>query len=285
MSEKGILFSGLPGSGKTTYLAALWYYIFNNRADIGYTCDSLEDTELTYLNSISRSWASCSKVIRTNQNKIEMVDLKMIHTASKKSIALRIPDLSGETFNSLFRDREWLEEFDNLIENVKGLVLFLNPSDQKNKPKLIDQEKEKYRIFDADLVNNNPDSAWTDKLVPSQVKLVDFLQMVDFHKPNSIKKIAVIISSYDLVKSGKEPEKWCKEELPLLHQYLQANMEIFTAKYFGVSSQGGTYENDKIKEKLLAVEDPLERISVTDGITISNNILSPLLWITDEDKN
>ncbi|MRX42063.1 hypothetical protein GJU43_22540 [Flavobacterium sp. LC2016-23] len=285
MSNKGILFSGLPGSGKTTYLSALWYFIFNNRIDIGYTCDSLKDTELTYLNSISKSWASCSKVIRTNQNKIEMVDLKMINTVSKESITLKIPDISGETFNSIFRDREWFEEFDYLIENVDGLVLFLDPNDKKNKPQLIHQVNESYRIFDAALVNDNPELAWTEELVPSQVKLVDFLQMLDFHKPNSIKKISIIISCWDLVQSSTEPEIWCKEELPLLYQYLSANTEIFTTKYFGVSSQGGTYENDQIKDKLLAIEDPLERISVTDGVTISNNILSPLLWITDEDKN
>lgn len=285
MSERGILFSGLPESGKTTFLAALWYFIFNNLNDDGYKCDSLKDTELQYLNSISKNWASCSKVIRTNQNKIEKVDIKMIDNISKQSMTLKIPDISGETFNSLFRDREWDEEFDKLIENVNGLLLFIDPNDKKNKPVLIHQANESYRIFDETLINDNPQLAWTEDLVPSQVKLVDFLQMIDFHKPNSIKKISVIISSWDLVPPNTEPETWCKQELPLLHQYLSANSEIFTTKYFGVSSQGGTYENVTIKDKLLALEDPLQRIFVTDGKLITNNILSPLIWITDEDKN
>lgn len=285
MSDKGIIFSGLPESGKTTFLAALWYFIFNSSNENGYKCDSLKDTELEYLNSISQNWASCSNVIRTNQNKIEMVEIKMINSASGESMTLVIPDISGETFNSQFQDREWDEEFDYLLENVYGLLLFVDPSDTKNKPALIHQVNENYRIFDEILINDNSEQPWTEKLVPSQVKLVDFLQMVDFHKPNFIKKISVVISSWDLVPANKNPELWCKEELPLLHQYLLANDKIFTTKYFGVSSQGGTYESVDVKEKLLAKENPLERIFVTDGTTTSNNILSPILWITDENKD
>jgi len=284
MTDKGILFSGLPESGKTTFLAALWYFIFNSTEEQEYTSGSLEDTELEYLNSISRNWASCEDVIRTNQNKIEMVSIKMTHKISGYSMILTIPDISGETFNTQFQDREWDEEFDYLLENVYGILLFIDPRDRKNKPRLIYHESQHYRFFSETMVNPSSEQRWTEDLVPSQVKLVDFLQMVDFHKPNLIKKISVIVSCWDLIDSNQKPELWCKEELPLLYQYLISNEQLFKVKYFGVSSQGGNYEIDDIKENLIKKE-PLDRITVTDGVYTSNNILDPILWITNEDKD
>lgn len=284
MADKGILFSGLPESGKTTFLAALWYFIFNSTKEHEYTYDSLENTELEYLNSISLNWAGCEDVIRTNQNKIEMVSIKMVHNTSGNSMTLTIPDISGETFNTQFQDREWDEEFDYLLENVYGIILFIDPRDKKNKPRLIYHESQHFRIFDEMMVNEYSEQSWTENLVPSQVKLVDFLQMVDFHKPNFIKKISVIISCWDLIDSNSKPELWCKQELPLLHQYLNSNEQLFKVKYFGVSSQGGSYESEHIKENLINKE-PLDRIIVTDGLNTSNNILDPILWITNEDKD
>lgn len=282
MTEKGILFSGLPESGKTTYLAALWYFIFNSTKNHEYTSDSLENTELEYLNSISRNWASCEDVMRTNQNKIEMVNIRMIHNASGNSMVLKIPDISGETFNRQFQDREWDEEFDYLLENVYGILLFIDPKDKKNRPRLIYHENQYYRLLGESMSNSIPEQSWSEDLVPSQVKLVDFLQMIDFHKPNILKKISVVVSCWDLINVNLTPQLWCKEELPLLYQYLIANEELYDVKFFGVSSQGGNYENEEIKEGLLNKE-PLERISVTTDSNTDNNILSPILWITNED--
>ncbi|MTD67667.1 hypothetical protein [Flavobacterium sp. LC2016-13] len=284
MSDKGILFSGLPESGKTTFLAALWYFIFNNVEQGEYMHDSLEDSELEYLNLISRNWASCRDVIRTNQNKIEFVDIKIIHKDSGESMILNVPDISGETFKTHFADREWDEEFDYILDNVEGILLFIDPRDVKNKPRFIYHESQNYIYFGESMINTNLEQSWTEELVPSQVKLVDFLQMIDFNKPNILRKVSVIISCWDVVKQDHTPEMWCKNELPLLHQYLTSNEEIFKVRYFGVSSQGGSYEKETTKEALLAI-DPLDRIKVTDGTCISNNILSPILWITNENKD
>lgn len=283
MKDKGILFSGLPESGKTTFLAALWYYVFNTD-DGEFVCDSLEDSELEYLNLISRNWASCNSVIRTNQSKMEHVNVKLVDKVSGSSMVLNIPDISGETFKTHFVDREWDEEFDNLLENIQGILLFIDPRDVKNKPRLIYHESQNYRCFGEEMINNTLEQPWTEDLVPSQVKLVDFLQMIDFNKPNTLRKISVVISCWDLTNGDREPEIWCKSELPLLHQYLTSNGDLFKVRYFGVSSQGGDYEDLAIKDSLLS-RDALDRIKIVQGSEISNNILSPILWITNEDND
>jgi len=282
MANKGLLFIGLPESGKTTYLGALWYYIFSNPADSKYRCDSLANTELEYLNSISRSWASCEDVIRTSQVKVEKVTINMRETETDQTISLIIPDISGETFKKQFEDREWEEDFDTILENSNGILLFIDPRDKKNRPKFIYHENQHFKIFDEDYVNDNPQQTWNEDLAPSQVKLVDFLQMVDWSKPNAIKKISIIISCWDLINSDEKPEDWLAKEMPLLSQYLKSNSNIFLTKYFGISSQGGSYDTDDARELLLQ-KDPLQRIIINDGEKITNNILSPLLWITNED--
>lgn len=283
MSEKSIIFSGLPESGKTTFLAALWFFIFSSTDDDDYTCDTLEDGELEYLNGISKNWASCEEVIRTNQNKIEEVVINLKHKLSEKSMSLLIPDMRGETFNSQFEHREWDEEFDTILDGAYGMLLFVDPRDKKNKPRLIFKENQQYKVFEEAMINDNPPQSWTEDLAPSQVKLVDFLQMIDFHKPNVLRKISVVVSCWDELETEKDPEIWCKKEVPLLYQYLDSNDHLFDVKYFGVSAQGGSYEKTEAKDLLLQLEDPLQRIKVTDGKLETNNILSPILWITDDD--
>lgn len=276
-----ILFSGLPESGKTTFIAAMWFYIFYGSEDSNFTYGDLEDAEMEYLNSLSQEWASCKQVMRTSQNIIEQVSIPLLNKTDGQIIKLSIPDISGETFRSQFLTREWDDDFDKLLEDISGIIMFIDPRDEKNMPRLIFQENQHHRIFGDVLKNDNRETPWTEDLVPSQVKLVDFLQMVDYHKSGN-QKISIIVSCWDLVKGGLTPEEWCAINTPLLYQYIVSNDSIYKTKFFGVSSQGGNY--DTRRAELLKIQ-PLQRIIVTDGQTNSNNILDPIIWITDNDKN
>jgi GTPase SAR1 family protein len=280
MSDKTILFSGLPNSGKTTFIAALWYYLFYSTGKAEYSFDTLENSEQEYLNAISLKWASCEDVIRTNPTKLEDISIRIRNNSSGEKMMLNVPDINGERFNTQFEFRQWEEDFESLIKNSHGLILFVDPRDAKNKPRLIYQENQYYRMFgDEKPKNVAPAVEWTEKLAPSQVKLVDFLQMLDYHKPGTIERIAILISCWDVVKNETDPKNWAKTHVPLLYQYLTANKGLFESKFYGISSQGGNYENDRAK---LQQMEPLERILVTDGEITSKNILSPILWLTDE---
>lgn len=281
MSDKNILFSGLPASGKTTFIAALWYFIFNSVGDEDYTFDNLENAELEYLNSLSSDWAGCKDVVRTPQNKLENISIKIKGKNPGNSIHLQIPDISGEVFNSQFEHREWDEEFNGILEKSNGLILFIDPRDSHNVPRLMYKENQYYRIFENEPINDLPSQPWTEKLAPSQVKIVDFLQMIEMNSPRKVNKISVVVSCWDLVTNEPNPENWCLKNVPLLHQYLNSNNELYKVKYFGISSQGGSYDEETSKNELLE-KDSMDRIIVTDGENTTNNILAPILWITDE---
>lgn len=286
MKDQTILFSGLPESGKTTFIAALWYYIFNGTANDEYAANSLADTELEYLNTIAGNWAMCEQVIRTNKNSLEDVRISIKHNASGKIWTLDIPDLKGERFIRQFEFRQWDEDFERVLQEVDRLILFVDPRDTMNSPRLIFHENQHYRIFGESPPNveNNSSIVWTENLVPSQVKLVDYLQSLDYHRPGQIKKIAIVISCWDVLTHSEHPKEWCRKSVPLLYQYILANSDLFDSKFYGLTAQGGSYETEDSKDRLLQMA-PLDRVEVTDGITVSKNILTPILWLTNDNPD
>ncbi len=62
MSQKRIMICGLPESGKTTFIAALWYLLSNDEISTALTLESLPENR-NYLNSLSRKWARVLKLI------------------------------------------------------------------------------------------------------------------------------------------------------------------------------------------------------------------------------
>jgi hypothetical protein len=283
MINQTILISGLPDSGKTTFIAALWYFIFNGTAKDDYSADSLADTELEYLNTIGGNWAACEKVIRTNRSNLDDVSINLLHNSTGQRWKLDVPDMKGERFNRQFEFRQWDDDFEKILSGAGSLMIFVDPRDHKNKPRLIYKENQVYRFFGDTMPENinPPNDTWTENLAPSQVKLVDFLQTIDYHASGKIKKIAIIVSCWDVLKSEENPELWCKLHVPLLYQYLLANDDLFKSKYFGLSAQGGSYDTKESIEILLR-KPPLDRIEVTDGVDSNKNILSPILWLTDD---
>ncbi len=287
MINKGVLFAGLPQTGKTTYMAALWYYIFNSFSNEDYTVNNLANDEKEYLNARASEWASFEPVLRTSQGVIEQVTISMKKKTTQDIVQLNIPDISGEAFKRQFSAREWSLEFDEIIKNTNGILLFIDPMNERNIPKFIYNRNGYYKLFGENPPIPEEKEAWSTENVPDQVKLVDFLQTIDYHRPHSVSTVSVVVSCWDLVEKTPnplEPKEWCKLNLPLLYQYLESNNTLFASKYFGVSAQGCDYETDS-EIKTLREISPLERILVVEGKNKSNNILSPILWITDGNKN
>lgn len=282
-----LLFAGMPQTGKTTYIAALWYYIFNSFTNENYIVDTSINEEREYLNTRTAEWTNCETVLRTSQGIIEQVTISMKEKSTGKEIVLNIPDISGETFRRQFSLREWDLSFEKIIADVYGMILFIDPMDERNVPKFIHQNNIHYKYFGEAPPPQTSAESWSLDNVPNQVKLVDFLQAISFYNPDKIFRISIVISCWDLVEKTldpKTPEDWCQKKMPLLFQYMSANDTVFLTKYFGISAQGGDYENDKEKKSLSEIS-PLDRIVIVEGKNKSNNILSPILWITNENKN
>ena len=204
MRENGnLIFIGLPQSGKSTFIAALWHVIVSSELDEALKITALPN-QREYLKELSTSWLSCKKLTRNvGQFKNEIV-LK-VSTSSGKNSELLFPDLAGEIYESHFSNRKIENDFIDKLNATSNIVLFINPDNLK-KPMLIsdagfldelESENTLQRsnhntsldIKDAvkepnageisePTESDNWEKEWEYKFAPTQVILVDILQMM-----------------------------------------------------------------------------------------------------------
>lgn len=278
-----LLFAGLPASGKTTFIAALWHYVNSDADDKTLILESISG-ENQYLDDIATDWLKCSNVKRTRHSiKGTPTQMNLVSSSTRKQLTLNITDFAGEAFRQQFDFRAWSNEFSGLLDRTSGIVLFVNPDEPKNRPRFLRLQNELVRIFGGSIPTEVPKpQPWSFDFVPHQVRLVELLQFVAYYKPEKAPfKLSLIISAWDKVETGEvkiTPENWLSKNLPLLHQYLISNKTTFLTSFFGVSAQGGDYKSEKTK--LLSVS-PAKRILIRGDTGLSNHIDVPLLWMTE----
>ncbi len=286
MSPHNYLLIGLPATGKTSFLAALWYSIQQDEVKTALKLKNL-DGDSTYLNKICDSWLEYKPVGR-NQTDIEtFVSMQLIERNGDQEVHLTFPDISGETFKQQWASRHLTESFQNCIKSADGGLLFIHPksilhplriSQIANLAGLLEEDEEQAR---ADGKTPNPPSTpWDIEKAPSQVQIVELLQFLAanqyFKAPF---KLTIVISAWDEASSsGLNPSVWIEQQLPLLAQYLSSHKDKFTVSYCGISAQGGKYEGKELGS--MQAKHPAERIQVVgEGIENPHDITEPLLWL------
>jgi Cdc6-like AAA superfamily ATPase len=275
-----LLFIGLPGSGKTTFLAALWH-VLNDRS----SATSLKLTKLsgdrTYLNQITREWRECSQVPRTNLQTEQVVVLHL-NGEGFGTFDLSIPDLAGEAFKQQVTDRRISRHHDELVQDATGVMLFLHPDVHKgtqlNVARMLEAELSGAHEQDATTTTSDADNAWSPELLPTQTKLVELLQFL-LERTQRKLRVAVVVSAWDLVDNLGAPHDFVARELPLLQQFLETNDDIFEHCVFGVSAQGGDITVEEEKQTLLEMDDALKRIKVRQEHEMGQDITKPISWL------
>jgi GTPase SAR1 family protein len=284
-----IVLIGLPGTGKTTFLAALWHVVKQKHIPASMQLDKL-DEERKYLNDISKCWLECSVLTRNVLDTETVVSMSLKETATGRSIKLFFPDLDGESFRLQWTHRQFTQSYDRFLRQASGAVLFVHPGRVK-KPTLIataelllEELEGVTEVPSADPEAATPPAPWNPDTSPTQVQLVELLQFIAgreyFHPPF---RLAVIISAWDTqALVDQTPQQWLSSRLPLLNQYLHCNRESFDFTLYGVSAQGGGYdEPGKTGDsKELLSKTPAKRIQVVGaGVQNINDITEPLRWL------
>jgi hypothetical protein len=270
---------GLPGSGKTTYLAALWHVLDAGEVQTKLILDKLVgDNE--YLNKIVEAWRRCEEVPRTSMQDEKQI---VIHThvpASGTKVALRFPDLSGESFKQQFATRTCTPDYVQGFSDVGGILLFVNANRPSDGMTLADIQPV---LTEPNEQGETPAGRdWTPDVVPEQVRLVDLVQFL-LRAPfeRRLRRLVVIVSAWDVVMEPKpSPEEWLKRELPLLYQFLLNNPESFDVRVYGVSAQGGDVTGEQ--RAALLQQTPSHRIECAGPEADAYDITAPLLWLTGD---
>lgn len=281
LDQAKVVVAGLPKSGKTTFLAALWETVSSRYISTSLQLKSLKG-DYEYLNAIRDAWADCNEVSRTPIAAERVVTMVLEDPQSHRILELHLPDPSGESFKNQWVDRTAPAAYKDFVEVASGVAVFLHPLYVEDGTLIKDAQAALVGIERPVSAIQGSDEATVPfdlSRVATQVILVELLQFIAQLRPHdNPPRVAVIVSAWDLVPVGERaaPSEWLRKNLPLLEQYLVANREAAPFKVFGVSAQGGDLKD---AQNLRTFQRPTDRISVTDGQTESKDITWPVRWL------
>jgi len=269
-----VLVSGLPASGKTTFLAALWNLIFSRECPAALRFHSMPG-DSKHLNALSERWVRCLEMDRTMPADERVVEMKLQH--AERLVALSFPDLSGETWNDMWERRRCSRLLASIAESSQAVLLFIH-SDTVRRPLPVVE-----MVAQAELLGQQlptvPEEPYSPHMAPTQVKLVDLLQLLS--RPplaSGPRRLAILLSAWDCVEPERmTPAQFLAARLPLLDQYLGATEDYGQWRVYGVSAQGGDLKKDA--ESLRRYDKPCERTRIVDSTTASHDLSEPLTWL------
>lgn len=276
-----VLMVGLPGTGKTTFLASFWYVVSNDESNALRLKESPAASE--YLNKISAEWANCQILERTKIGAGQLLEMKLEELISGKTIEVVVPDLSGEIYSSFIKDRQALLEYAGYAKDAVGILLFIHPEKVKEPTLISEAESLIDEIRDvggvAELEENT--EPWDIEIMPTGVQLVELLQFhIESGLSSLMRRVAVVVSAWDLVQNATaSPAAWLKKRLPLLDQFLLSNKDQISSKIYGISAQGADYAVEEDKDRLLHRMEPSKRIIVVDEANKSSDIAGLVRWL------
>lgn len=286
ISDHSVVIIGLPESGKTTFLAALWHVV---------TSQELEETSLqfggldigdaSHLNSIAKRWRAARIQDRTSVTGAREVRMNL-KTSDGTIISTTFPDAPGETFRQMWEGRDCSKEVASMLKGSE-VMLFIH-ADSISRPFWVVDEMQLNK--DMGISNNDGDpEPWRPELAPTQVQLVDLLQLLRSGPLDTgPRRLVIMLSAWDKVaEEGLSPEQFLEANLPLLWQYLQHG-EGWTVRVYGVSAQGGDYDSNDMTgeplpqaEQLRLLDHPSKRIRIVRADMESHDLTEPLKWLAE----
>lgn len=255
-TDRGVLMVGGPDMGKTNFLGRLWGAAYKSNTGM-LRADGLPD-ELDHLNTILTSLLSGKFAERTKREEHWHceIPLKMENDGGFRG-KLIMPDCPGEEWQSVYKNNEWSDVWENLIDGVRGCLCFI----RHNSPEMrapLDWIKY-WKHFRA----ANVDLPMTDE-TPTQVEMVHWIQCLRYaqrrRKPHSGKlRVGVIVSAWDALPGNirnEIPLKYLECDLPLLHQFMATNPQEYEFAAFGVSIAGGDLTDEEGFRKEYQQQDP-----------------------------
>lgn len=280
MSIKKLLLCGLPESGKTTFIAALWYLLYSQEIPTVLR-QSILPKNREYLNSLAQKWIRFTDVGHTPTNEVQEISIQLMN--NDNLIDLHIPDMHGETWDTLWNSRFCAEHAVDWVKDTSGIMLFLHCDKVRPPLEIVDVKAMVSSL--GETPESNSVAKWSSEKSPTQVILVDILQALSRPPIGSKdRKLAIMISAWDKAEdTGLLPDEYLSTYLPLLSQFIQFGGDFRDVKVFGISALGGDLESETDTLKLKAEDIQSKRIKVVDGSKLHNDLTIPIQWLMESE--
>lgn len=270
MSKK-CLIAGIPESGKSTYIAALWYSVTSYSDCSLIASDNLpENTD--YLDKLKSSWLSLEK-IRTSKDVTDKIEFNLKAKDTEDEFTVIVPDFKGETFFHVLEGesdsglQQWLKDTDSVILMMKDFEFV--------KFNIIEEEQ---ATEETDENNTESQDILKNFRISSTSGVAKNLLLLKYLKANmDIKKLIVCVTAWDQTKSEESSLDYVKRSSPGLYQYIEHSFE--SVEFYGLSAQGGAYPEDNnadSKNYLLDKTRKEERAYVMEGNKRVYDVTLPL---------
>ena len=276
MQNKSVLMIGMPGSGKTTFLVSLCRLLLWGEQETVWKLDQTEMPEgYENIKDLMKRLNSYQILERT-RNPIPYHLQFLLFDNQQREIQFVIPDLSGEFFRDLVYDRRIKREILKQVEEADTLLFFINVATMVEEVRISIKDKSAIKRLKEDHgetgIKAPEETKQLVKKPNNQSAVVELLQCISYLVKHPL-KIKFVVSAWDIVaKECKEqvvnPEGYIKEKLPLLYQYISSfESSRMSYEYWGVSAQGGDFENeDEVLELKSRNEDDLAYLVNRDMI-------------------
>src|SRR6266849_5109955 len=123
MTERSMIICGLPASGKTTFLAALWHLVSSREVETALRFESLRNGDNAHLNALADRWRNAKVQDRTAIAANRLVSMNLLD-GSGNCVRLTFPDLSGESYRRMWEERTCDSTVAEILATGEGLLLF-----------------------------------------------------------------------------------------------------------------------------------------------------------------
>jgi hypothetical protein len=267
-----VAMAGLPAAGKSTFLVALYIAMMEKQS--GLALGSYSD-DREYMNDLSSHTYAAEVVGRTRADSRSSLSLS-VQTPSGRLGRLVVPDRSGEIWEQLVVDRVWESTLLASTADIVGYCIFINAETYRHDPDI----RSVAQLDDLYPAPPNADAPPEALNHPDQIKITDLFQILMERPERTSRRVSVILSAFDAV-SGLSPAQWLSENVPLLEQYLRTNTSTIESRVFGVSAQGGKYD-DAAELAVIEAIEPSKRAWAKQADGTDCTIDSPMLWALTE---
>lgn len=286
MHKKNFFMAGMPGSGKTAYIGATWIMLSEGDVPTIYTKQPGHlPKDYSELEKIANSILEYKDLERTKEEEKVKLDL-ILNDKQGNEVYLNIPDLAGEIFRDLVKDRRISKEIVEKLLEADCILFFIYYKNMSKERRIqvsdnddIEEKKES--------TSENKSAYVDDKREANESEVVDLLlSLLELlESSQKIVDIRFVLSAWDMVEHeyGTDilPELFMEQNFPLLYQCINCNQDRINAEFWGVSALGGDLNNSEDIKRLQSEEKEAIRVVSPDG-NKSNDLTAVLAGIGDE---